>query len=137
MSHKSNPNFRGDLIKDLSPKLEKGAEEGANIYREDISRGVRTGIQHHGQPAISSNAAADESLQEQHGDHIGAVDWRPTNDPLVKQFGALGVPGMSDEALDALENGSADGTVEGRFSLTMAAERSESHKRILEAIEKA
>ena len=137
MSFKPSLNFRADVTKELSPKLEKGAEEGAAVYREDISRGPRTGVQHAGQPAVSSNAAADEPIQEQRGRHKTAVDWRPTNDPLVKQFGALGVEGMSDEALAALEFGSSDGTLEGRFSLTMAAERSESHARILKEIERA
>ena len=135
MSFKPNLNLRGDLTQELSPKLEQGAEEGAAIYREDISRGPRTGIQHAGQPAVSSNAAADEPIQEQHGRHKAAVDWRPTSDPLLKQFGALGVEGMSDQDLEDLEFGSA--TLEGRFSLTMAAERAESHERILKEIERA
>ena len=137
MSFKPNLNLKSDLTQGLSPKLEKGAEEGAAVYREDISRGPRTGNPIPGKAVNRSNAAADEPIQEDEGSHRAAVDWRPTSDPLVKQFGALGVEGMSDEALAALEFGSSDGTLEGRFSLTMAAERSESHARILKEIERA
>lgn len=134
MAFELSPGLRAKLTQQLEPKLDKAAEAGAEAYREEIKRGPRSGEHYPGQPARSS--APNEPIQEQEGDHRAAVDWRPTNDPLVKQFGALGVQGMSDRDLAALEFGSADGTLEGRFSLTNVAERPETHQKMREAAKK-
>ena len=133
MSFKLNPNLHAELTRNLTQHLDVAAKEAADTYAKNISRGPRSGIHHPNLPARSS--APDEFLQEQSGAHHDSVTARTTSNPLLKEFGAFNVPDTPDAALAALEFGSADGRIAGRFSLTRTAESAETHARMQAAIE--
>lgn len=129
MSFKPDKNLLKALERDLAPRLENAALEGAAAVDENVSAGSRSGRKYPQLPRRSSSPK--EFPQSQSGDLKASVDVQPGPDALTKQVGFFG---DTQKKLNALEFGYPEGNLAPRKPLARTLETKDVQKAMLDAM---